>query len=113
MGILGILQPLSDAVKLFRKEFLILYRVALKFFYFCPIFIFVVVCMGWLLYPILNIFYNFEFGILYLICLTSFGLYYLLLSGWLTGSKYSIIGSYRGVVQSISFEIVLFLIFWF
>nr|AKE49628.1 NADH dehydrogenase subunit 1 [Liposcelis nr. bostrychophila AZ] len=110
VGLVGILQPFSDAVKLFTKSSffssksnhlistispIYFFFLSLLFFFFKPLF----VC------PI------FSPLILILMFLFSIGVYSTLYTGWSSNSKFSLIGSMRSIVQSISYEITLSMVF--
>nr|YP_009987582.1 NADH dehydrogenase subunit 1 [Tropidocephala brunnipennis]QBZ38055.1 NADH dehydrogenase subunit 1 [Tropidocephala brunnipennis] len=110
VGYLGILQPFSDAIKLFTKESFFLYFGNIMIYYFMPFFMLFVSLNMWCLYPLMFNFISFSLGILFFICMSSFLVFGILLSGWSSNSIYSMIGSIRGIAQSISYEVCLFLI---
>nr|QBZ38094.1 NADH dehydrogenase subunit 1 [Bambusiphaga maculata] len=110
VGFLGILQPFSDAIKLFSKESFFLFFGNLIIYYFMPLFSLIISLNMWCLYPSLYNFISFPLGILFFICSSSFLVYGVLLAGWSSNSMYSMIGSIRSVAQSISYEVCLFLI---
>nr|YP_009987517.1 NADH dehydrogenase subunit 1 [Bambusiphaga taibaishana]QBZ37977.1 NADH dehydrogenase subunit 1 [Bambusiphaga taibaishana] len=110
VGILGIFQPFSDAIKLFSKESFFLFFGNLIIYYFMPLFMLIISLNLWCLYPL---FYNwtcFNLGLLFFICSSSFLVYGVLLAGWSSNSMYSLIGSIRSIAQSISYEVCLFLV---
>nr|QBZ38081.1 NADH dehydrogenase subunit 1 [Bambusiphaga luodianensis] len=110
VGILGIFQPFSDAIKLFSKESFFLYFGNLIIYYLMPLLSLIISLNLWSLYPIQFNFISFSFGVLFFICSSSFLVYGVLLGGWSSNSMYSLIGSIRSIAQSISYEVCLFLI---
>ena len=111
VGVLGLFQPLRDALKLFSKEYIILMGVNFKIYVMGPLILFLRCMLCWLVYPLLYSLFFLELGILFFIRVTRLRVYYLLMRGWLSNSRYSLLGRYRGIVQSISYEIILFLLF--
>lgn len=102
----GFLQPISDAVKLFIKE---LEGPAVKSFLFLlapggALFIMLAV---WQILPLPHSGARLDYSLLPLLVVLRLGLYPLLLAGWASNSKYSLIGALRGVAQTISYEIRL------
>jgi NADH-quinone oxidoreductase subunit H len=118
VGLFGFLQPLADAVKLvFKGEFTplgadrVVYRLA-------PIISLVLAVSGFALIPIGTYFVvgghqvplvlaNVSVGLLILLAFSSLGVYGIVLGGWGSGSKYSLLGSLRSTAQIISYELPL------
>ncbi|MGI8688499.1 MAG: NADH-quinone oxidoreductase subunit NuoH [Thermomicrobiales bacterium] len=118
VGPFGFLQPLADAVKLvFKGEFTpmgadrVVYRLA-------PIISLVLAVSGFALIPIGTYFVvgghqvplvlaNVSVGLLILLAFSSLGVYGIVLGGWGSGSKYSLLGSLRSTAQIISYELPL------
>lgn len=111
VGILGILQPFSDAVKLFIKEQTI--PVISNFFayYLSPVFSLFVALIVWMIMPYSLGFMNFNMGVLFFLCCLRLGVYSTIRAGWASNSKYSLLGSLRAVAQTISYEVRLALVF--
>lgn len=110
MGIVGLLQPFSDAIKLFCKEYI---SPQLSNFYpyiIAPVFALSLRLVGWLAVPLSFNLLSFEFRILFFLCCVGMGVYILLAAGWSSNSKYSLLGGLRGVAQTISYEVSLVLI---
>nr|YP_009442858.1 NADH dehydrogenase subunit 1 [Limenitis sinensium]ATP01333.1 NADH dehydrogenase subunit 1 [Limenitis sinensium] len=110
MGMLGILQPFCDAIKLFSKEQVYLNYSNYFSFYFSPIISFMLSLMIWLLIPYVFNMINFNLGLLFFLCCSSIGVYTLLIAGWSSNSNYSLLGGLRAVAQTISYEVSLSLI---
>nr|YP_010016889.1 NADH dehydrogenase subunit 1 [Scorpiops tibetanus]QOJ45420.1 NADH dehydrogenase subunit 1 [Scorpiops tibetanus] len=110
VGILGILQPFSDAIKLFTKEHSILEYYNFVPFFISPIFGFMVALLFWAILPSSSLMIDMKLGIIFFLCCSSFGVYTILGAGWASNSKYASLGAYRGVAQTISYEVSFALI---
>uniref|UniRef100_A0A2I9LP75 NADH-ubiquinone oxidoreductase chain 1 n=1 Tax=Centruroides hentzi TaxID=88313 RepID=A0A2I9LP75_9SCOR len=110
VGILGLFQPFSDAIKLFIKEMSNLETYNLYPFLFSPIFGFSMALILWMLYPSFFHFLDLKWGVLFFLCCSSVSVYSILVAGWASNSKYAILGAYRGVAQTISYEVSFALI---
>nr|YP_010719268.1 NADH dehydrogenase subunit 1 [Parnassius tenedius]WDR47331.1 NADH dehydrogenase subunit 1 [Parnassius tenedius]WDV10758.1 NADH dehydrogenase subunit 1 [Parnassius tenedius] len=110
VGYMGILQPFSDAIKLFTKEQIFpLYSNYISY-YFSPIISFILSLMVWMLIPYYFNMISFNLGILFFLCCTSMGVYTVMVAGWSSNSNYSLLGGLRAVAQTISYEVSLALI---
>nr|AII02273.1 NADH dehydrogenase subunit 1 [Epermenia illigerella] len=110
LGFIGILQPFSDAIKLFTKE-----QTYPKFsnylsYYYSPVFSFVLSLMIWMLIPYYFNMISFNLGILFFLSCTSMGVYMIMIAGWSSNSNYSLLGGLRAVAQTISYEVSLALL---
>nr|YP_009526731.1 NADH dehydrogenase subunit 1 [Ornebius bimaculatus]AXY63936.1 NADH dehydrogenase subunit 1 [Ornebius bimaculatus] len=110
VGYVGILQPFSDAMKLFLKEQTYPYLCNYLIYWFCPIVGLVLSLIIWLIFPFFTYYISFEFGLLFFLCCLSMGVYSVMLAGWSSNSSYSLLGSLRAVAQTISYEVSLSLI---
>nr|WHN78831.1 NADH dehydrogenase subunit 1 [Bassarona durga] len=110
MGMIGILQPFSDAIKLFTKEQVYLNYSNYFSFYFSPIVSFILSLMIWMMIPYLFNMIMFSLGLLFFLCCMSIGVYTMLIAGWSSNSNYSLLGGMRAVAQTISYEVSLSLI---
>jgi NADH:ubiquinone oxidoreductase subunit H len=111
VGVIGIFQPFADAIKLFSKDKRSpKLRNFLTYFY-SPIYILV---LRLLFFLNKTAFWGYIFfkEVLALILLFSLGVYRTLIPGWSSNSKYSLIGGYRRIAQSLSYEVVLGLRFF-
>jgi NADH-ubiquinone oxidoreductase chain 1 len=110
VGWAGIPQPFADAIKLFTKEST--YPLISNFIIYLitPVSAICLALVVWMVLPIKYGLHNFNMGILFFLCCTSLGVYTVLLSGWSSNSKYSILGGLRSVAQTISYEVSLALI---
>ncbi len=118
VGPAGLLQPLADAVKLFFKENItpftadtLLYPFAPAIALFAALAAFAVIPIG----PTLSVgglrvplgIADVPVSVLYLIGVSSLGVYGLVLGGWSSGSKYSLLGGLRATAQVVSYELIL------
>nr|WMY24065.1 NADH dehydrogenase subunit 1 [Quasitermes incisus] len=107
VGFVGILQPFSDAIKLFTSEQYFPSVSNYLIYYFSPIFGFFLSLLVWLLIPYLSGFISFELGLLFFLACTSLGVYTVMIAGWSSNSGYSLLGGLRALAQTISYEVSL------
>nr|WDA96141.1 NADH dehydrogenase subunit 1 [Whitmania pigra] len=108
--LLGLPQPMADAMKLFLKEqnFPVSSN---KLYFVCgPMLSLILALFLWSLFPSNNPGWWFKYSVLFFLCVSSVNVYSVLLSGWSSNSKYALLGSLRGVAQTISYEISMALI---
>nr|ARH54623.1 NADH dehydrogenase subunit 1 [Rhizophagus aeneus] len=110
VGLMGLLQPFSDAIKLFSKEQTIPFMSNFNLYYLSPVMNLILSLFLWMCIPFFSVFLNFEFSILYFLSISSLSVYTIMLAGWSSNSNYSLLGSLRAVAQSISYEVSLSLI---
>ena len=108
-GALGILQPMADGLKLLVKEDIIPARADSVLFTVGPILVLVPVILSWLIVPFGQnlLISNVGIGIFLWIALSSIQPIGLLMSGYSSNNKYSLLGGLRAAAQSISYEIPL------
>nr|ALO77282.1 NADH deshydrogenase subunit 1 [Scraptia sp. SCR02] len=111
VGFMGILQPFSDAIKLFSKEQTFPFMSNFNIYYFSPIFNLIFSLFLWMSMPYFSGFLNFELSILFFLSVSSLSVYTIMMAGWSSNSSYSLLGSLRSVAQTISYEVSLALIF--
>nr|YP_010309834.1 NADH dehydrogenase subunit 1 [Sphragifera sigillata]UMR54947.1 NADH dehydrogenase subunit 1 [Sphragifera sigillata] len=110
VGIMGILQPFSDAIKLFTKEQTYPNFSNYLSYYFSPVISFILSLIIWMLIPYYFNMISFNLGILFFLCCTSMGVYTVMIAGWSSNSNYALLGGLRAVAQTISYEVSLALI---
>nr|ASY98390.1 NADH dehydrogenase subunit 1 [Phyllocrania paradoxa] len=110
VGFVGILQPFSDAIKLFCKEHMNPLVSNYLLYYICPVFSLFLSLILWMLIPYMSGLYMFNLGLFFFLVCTSMGVYTVMLAGWSSNSNYSLLGSLRSVAQTISYEVSLALI---
>ena len=108
-GALGVLQPLADGMKLLFKEDVIPARADGLLFTLGPVLVLVPVILSWLVVPFGQnlLISNVGIGIFLWIALSSIQPIGLLMSGYASNNKYSLLGGLRAAAQSISYEIPL------
>nr|YP_009434137.1 NADH dehydrogenase subunit 1 [Hycleus marcipoli]APB02790.1 NADH dehydrogenase subunit 1 [Hycleus marcipoli] len=111
VGFWGILQPFSDAIKLFSKEQTFPYMANLNIYYLSPAVNLFISLLLWMCMPFFTVYLNFSMSILFFLAVSSLMVYSLMLAGWSSNSGYSLLGSLRAVAQTISYEVSLALIF--
>lgn len=109
VGFFGLLQPISDGVKLLFKEPIIPYKSSLVLFVLSPILTFALSLINWsfvVLSPN-SIFINVDLTVLFLLAVSSLSVYGVILAGWSSNSKYAFLGGLRSAAQMISYEVSL------
>nr|AVN67398.1 NADH dehydrogenase subunit 1 [Elliptorhina davidi] len=110
VGFIGILQPFSDAIKLFTSEQTFPLTSNYISYYFAPVFSLFLSLVVWMIMPYVSGLYSFELGLLFFLGCTSLGVYTVMVAGWSSNSNYSLLGGLRAVAQTISYEVSLALI---
>nr|APX39377.1 NADH dehydrogenase subunit 1 [Longitarsus atricillus] len=110
VGVLGLIQPFSDAIKLMSKEQVYPLMSNFNLYYICPVMNLFLALFLWLCMPFISINVNFNFSVLFFLSISSVSVYTIMLAGWSSNSNYSLLGSLRSVAQTISYEVSLALI---
>nr|ALO76389.1 NADH deshydrogenase subunit 1 [Rhagophthalminae sp. GENSP01] len=110
VGLLGIMQPFSDSIKLFSKEFIGPLMSNYFLYFISPVFNLFLALVLWICLPLSSGFMVFIFGFLFFFCFSSLMVYTVMIAGWSSNSSYSLIGGLRCVAQLISYEVSLFLV---
>lgn len=110
VGLFGIPQPFSDAIKLFCKEQTYPFVANYLVYYLSPVFSLFLSLLCWLCLPLLIKLFSFNLGILFFLCCLRIGVYTVILAGWSSNSNYALLGGLRAVAQTISYEVRLALI---
>nr|QHW07040.1 NADH dehydrogenase subunit 1 [Choreutis emplecta] len=110
LGMLGILQPFSDAIKLFSKEQTYPLMSNYLCYYFSPVVSFMMSLLIWIMIPYYFNMISFNLGFLFFFCSISLGVYMIMISGWSSNSNYTLLGGLRAVAQTISYEVSLCLL---
>jgi NADH-quinone oxidoreductase subunit H len=109
VGPWGLFQPFADVLKLVFKE-IVLPAKANKFIFFvAPVISIGTAFAAWAVIPFQDgvILANINAGLLYILALTSFGVYGVILSGWASNSKYAFLGAMRSAAQMVAYEIAM------
>ncbi len=112
VGLLGVLQPFADGLKLLIKETIIPSKANKIIFLLAPI---VALFLSFLNYTILpfslfNVFADINLGILYVFAISSLSVYSIIMSGWSSNSRYAFLGTLRSSAQMVSYEVSIGLI---
>nr|BDQ43678.1 NADH dehydrogenase subunit 1 [Metaphire tosaensis] len=110
VGLMGIPQPFSDAIKLFVKEQAKPTPANKSPFMVAPTMALILALMMWAIYPHSHQSHFLQFGVLYFLCVSSMNVYSTFVAGWSSNSKYALLGALRGVAQTISYEVSMSLI---
>jgi NADH-quinone oxidoreductase subunit H len=99
VGTFGLLQPLADGLKLFLKETILPSNADIILFVLAPILTFFLSLMSWVVIPLgFSMFYtDLNVGILYLLAISSLGVYGIIIAGWSSNSKYAFLGALRSI----------------
>jgi NADH-quinone oxidoreductase subunit H len=108
-GPLGLLVVLADTLKLFFKEDWIPPFADKKVFVIAPAIVVITALMSFVIIPLSPGFIvaNFNIGILFFLAMSSMGAYSIILGGWASNNKYSLLGAMRGAAQMISYEVFM------
>lgn len=109
VGPLGLLQPFADVIKLLLKEVVIPTRSNRFLFVIAPLLSIVPALATWAVIPLTDTFViaDINAGLLYVLALTSMGVYGVILAGWATNSKYAFLGAMRSAAQIVAYEIAM------
>ena len=109
VGPRGWLQPIADAVKLLLKEVIIPNRANRNLFLIAPILFIAPSLAAWAVIPFNEnlVLADINAGILYVLAMTSIGVYGVVIAGWASNSKYALLGALRSSAQIVSYEIAM------
>jgi len=109
VGPRGWLQPIADAVKLLFKEIIIPTRSNKFLFIIAPILSLAPALAAWAVMPFTDtlVLANIDASLLYILALTSMGVYGVIIAGWASNSKYAFLGSMRSAAQIVAYEIAM------
>ena len=109
VGPLGLGQPFADVIKLLIKEVVVPSQSNKFLFVIAPLLTLIPALAAWAVIP-LNDWYviaDINAGLLYVLALTSLGVYGVILAGWATNSKYAFLGAMRSAAQIVAYEIAM------
>lgn len=112
VGFWGLLQPFADALKLFLKEQVIPNNSNRNLFLGAPMLTLALAFIGWCVIPLGKgvVISDLNLGVVFLLAVSSFGVYGIVFSGWAANSKFALMGSLRSTAQMISYEVALSLL---
>lgn len=108
VGVYGLIQPIVDGIKLILKEILIPQQSNKYNYIIGPTITLILALIIWIPIPINNIYQVYRennYGIIYILVVSSISAFILLYTGWSSNSKYTLIGSIRAIGQLISYEV--------
>ena len=109
VGPWGLLQPIADGMKLVFKEIIVPTKASKGLYFIGPAMAFATALAAWAVVPFSDgyVLANINAGVLYLLAMTSVGIYGVIISGWASNSKYSFYGAMRSAAQMVSYEIAM------
>jgi len=109
IGPFGILQAFADVVKLLIKEVILPSSANRFLYYLAPLLALVPAFAAWAVVPFDDrmVLANVNAGLLYLLAMTSLGVYGIILAGWASNSRYALLGAMRSAAQVISYELAM------
>ena len=109
VGPKGLLQPFADVLKLLMKEIIVPTKANKFLFIIAPILVIGPALAAWAVIPFTNtmILADIDAGLLYILALTSLGVYGVIIAGWASNSKYAFLGSMRSAAQIVAYEIAM------
>ncbi|NOT16894.1 MAG: NADH-quinone oxidoreductase subunit NuoH [Sulfuriferula sp.] len=109
VGYKGLLQPIADGIKLLMKEIIIPSGANKILFVLAPVLTIAPALAAWAVIPFSPelVLANVDAGLLYILAMTSVGVYGVIIAGWASNSKYAFLGSLRSAAQIVSYEIAM------
>ena len=105
----GLAQPVADGVKLLFKEVILPANANKVLFIVAPIAMLIPALAAWAVIPFAPevVLADINAGLLYIMALTSMGVYGVIIAGWATNSKYAFLGAMRSAAQMVSYELAM------
>ena len=109
VGPRGLLQPIADGLKLLMKEIIVPTNANRFLFIAAPILALAPALAAWAVIPFDDgmVLADIDAGLLYILALTSMGVYGIIIAGWASNSKYAFLGALRSAAQVVSYEIAM------
>ena len=109
VGPRGWLQPIADAVKLMFKEIILPAGANRVLFLMAPVIALAVALAAWAVIPFSDVLVlaDINAGLLYVLAMTSVGVYGVIIAGWSSNSKYALLGAMRSAAQIVAYEIAM------
>jgi NADH-quinone oxidoreductase subunit H len=107
LGIYGLLQALADGLKLLLKETILPTSANLGIFLMAPVMTFTLSLLGWAVIPFGPglVLADLNLGLIYILAISSLGVYGIIMAGWSSNSKYAFLGALRSTAQMVSYEV--------
>ena len=109
VGPWGLLQPIADAVKLIFKEVITPTQADGWLYFLAPVIIIMPALAAWAVIPFAPgvVLADINAGLLFVMAITSVGVYGVIIAGWASNSKYSFLGAMRASAQMVSYELAM------
>ena len=109
VGPWGLLQPIADGLKLLMKEIILPTKSSRGLFLLAPVLSITPALAAWAVIPFTNhlVLANTNASLLYIMAITSMGVYGVIVAGWAANSKYAFLGAMRSAAQIVSYEIAM------
>jgi NADH-quinone oxidoreductase subunit H len=109
VGPWGLIQPIADGLKLLLKEIIVPSKSSKGIFLIAPMLAIAPALAAWAVIPFTDtlVLANIDASLLYIMAITSIGVYGVILSGWASNSKYAFLGAMRSAAQMVSYEIAM------
>ncbi|OFZ84185.1 MAG: NADH-quinone oxidoreductase subunit H [Betaproteobacteria bacterium RBG_16_66_20] len=109
VGPAGLLQPIADGVKLLFKEVILPTNASKTLYILGPMLMLMPAIAAWAVIPFAPevVLADINAGLLYLMALTSMGVYGVIIAGWSSNSKYAFLGAMRAAAQMVSYELAM------
>lgn len=109
VGPFGLLQPIADGLKLLLKEIISPSAASTGLFFLAPIMVLAPSLAAWAVIPFSKnlVLADINAGLLYVMAITSLGVYGIIVAGWASNSKYAFLGALRASAQVISYELAM------
>jgi NADH-quinone oxidoreductase subunit H len=109
VGPFGLLQPIADGVKLLMKEIILPTRANKALYILAPIVMLMPALAAWAVIPFSPelVLSDINAGLLYILALSSIGVYGVIIAGWASNSKYAFLGAMRSAAQMVSYELAM------
>ncbi len=109
VGPMGLLQPFADVAKLLFKEIIVPSGANRYLFFIAPLLAIGPALAAWAVVPFGDgmVLANINAGLLYVLAMTSVGVYGIILAGWASNSKYAFLGALRSAAQIVSYELAM------
>jgi NADH-quinone oxidoreductase subunit H len=105
----GLLQPWADAVKLIFKEVIVPAQADKALFFVAPVMVMMPALAAWAVIPFGPgiVLADINAGLLFVMAITSVGVYGVIIAGWASNSKYAFLGAMRAAAQMVSYELAI------
>jgi len=109
VGPLGLLQPVADGIKLLFKEIILPSNANKGLYLLAPVIMLVPALAAWAVIPFAPevVLSDINAGLLYIMALSSMGVYGVIVAGWASNSKYAFLGAMRSAAQMVSYELAM------